>query len=159
MARRRLPAALLHGAAGSWMHSPRHIVLRRPPSPPIGAYWRDVTVPIGNDGIAAPVTFGAGGTAQAFCGPAGIGASWEPVQASVYTSIGALDGALATVWVGPAPITQYQVAPFLAGGGSQVPLSGYVLVPGWFVWCQWTGGTPGATGFLNVTGSKHALVT
>ena len=114
-------------------------------------------VPIGNDGIAFPVVFGAGGLAQAFAGPSGIGTSWEPSQAAIYTSVGPLDAAVATIFVGPLPLPQYQVASSLAGGGAQVALGGVTLVPGWFVWAQWSGGTPGSTGFLNVTGLKHAL--
>ncbi len=155
---RGVPPGFLHSAAGSWRGAPPFAPLRRPPSPPIGAYRTLVDVPIGNDGIAFPALFTAAGAAQAFAGPSGIGTSWEPSQAAVYTSLGPNDPALATVFVGPLPLAQYQVASFLLGGGAQVPLGGVQLVPGWFVWAVWSGGTPGATAFLNVTGAKKALI-
>jgi hypothetical protein len=145
------------GTAGSWRSSGRRGPLRRPPSPPIQDYQTFLNVPIGNDGIAFPVTFDANGNAQAFAGPSGVGTSWAPSQAALYTSVGPLDPAVATVFVGPLPLVQYQVANFLSGGGAQVALGGVTLTPGWFVWAQWTGGTPGALAFLNVTGGKQAL--
>lgn len=153
---RRPPAGLMHVAAGS-ARAGRGGPLLRPPSPPIGAYQRLVSVPIGNDGIAFPVTFTAAGTAVAFAGPSGVGTSWDPAQASIYTSLGALDAATATLFVGPLPLPQYQAAALLAGGGAQVGLAGYSLVPGWLVWAVWAGGTPGATANLYVTGVKKAL--
>lgn len=122
------------------------------------AYGRSIVLPIGNDGIAFPAMFTSSGTATAFAGPSGVGTVWEPAQAAIYTSVGQLDPALATVFAGPLANPQFQIAALLAGGGSQVPLAGLVLTPGWFIWAEWTGGTPGATAFLNVTGRKHALV-
>lgn len=145
--------------AGSWRASGPFVKLTRPASPPIQAYGKIVTVPIGNDGIAIPGLFTAGGTAQLVVGPSGVGASWQPAQANLYTSIGQLDPASAALFIGPLPLPQYQVVASLQGGGAQVALGGVTLTPGWFVWVQWKGGTPGATAFLYVTGSKTALVT
>jgi hypothetical protein len=124
----------------------------------MGDYQTLIETIIGNDGIAFPVTFSGAGGATAFCGPAGIGTSWEPAQASVYTSVGPLDAAQASVFMGPLAVAQYQVASALAGGGAQIPLGGITLVPGWFVWCVWTGGTAGELGYLTVSGTKKALV-
>jgi hypothetical protein len=153
--RRRLP--LLHAAAGSQAGSPRFAPLRRPPSPPLARYMRPVTVPVGNDGIALPVTFTAAGTAQAAAGPSGVGCTWSLDQASIYTSVGPLDAAQAALYVGPLPIAQYQQASSLAGGGAQVALGGITVDPSWFVWVLWTGGTPGALAYLLVTGAKTVL--
>jgi hypothetical protein len=144
-------------AAGTWRASQPNAQLLRPPSPGIEAYTRQATVPIGNDGIATPVSFPASGTAQLSVGPSGIGASWAPVQANAYTSIGQLDPSAVTIYVGPLPVAQYEVAQSLSGGGAQVALGGVTLVPGWFVWAVWTGGTEGATASLYVTGAKTVL--
>lgn len=160
MARRRAlgrPWAAFHAAAGSQAGSPPFSPLRRPPSPPIGAYRRLVSVPIGNDGVAFPAIFTAAGVATCFAGPAGIGTVWEPAQASVSTSVGQLDPAQVVIYQGPAALPQYQVAAAAFGGGNQIALGGVQLVPGWFVWAVWTGGTPGATAYLTVTGAKQAL--
>lgn len=152
------PASFAALPAGSALAGAPFRPLRRPPSTRIELYRTIIDIPIGNDGIAFPQTFTGAGTARAFAGPSGVGTNWEPAQASIYTSVGAFDPASATLFVGPLPTAQYQVAAFLAGGGAQIPLAGVVLVPGWFIWVLWTGGTPGATAFLNVTGLKHALV-
>lgn len=144
--------------AGSWRAAGGRLVkLRRPPSPPIQDYRHLIQVPIGNDGIAAPVLFGAAGTATAVVGPSGVGASWQAAQANAYTSVGALDPALVAFYFGPLPIAQYQVAANLQGGGAQVALGGTTITPGWFIYAVWTGGTPGATAYLYVTGGKTVL--
>jgi hypothetical protein len=146
--------------AGSWRAAgSRNMQLIRPQTTPQAAFTKQLTVPIGNDGVAFPVTFGSGGAATAFCGPSGAGTTWSPSQAAVYTSVGLLDAALCALYVGPAAIAQYQVAAGLAGGGSQFALGGVTMQAGWLVWAIWTGGTPGETGYLNVTGSKTALAT
>ena len=161
---RRPPAAAMHTAAGSaaaarYSSGP----LRRAPSPPIGAYQRLSTVPIGNDGIAFPQLVNGSGLALAWAGPAGIGTRWQAAQAAIYTSVGPADPAQAAVYVGPLPtgalsaLPQFQVASFLSGGGAQVPLGGVELEPGLYVYAIWTGGTPGALAYLNVTGVKTAL--
>lgn len=144
--------------AGSWRASGRFVKLRRPASPPLIVYQQIATVPIGNDGISVPITFTAAGTAQAQVGPSGVGAAWQPAQANLYTSVGLLDPATAALFVGPLPLAQYQVVGALQGGGAQVALGGVTITPGWFIWVQWSGGTPGALAFLYVTGQKTALV-
>jgi hypothetical protein len=116
-----------------------------------------VEVPIGNDGIAEPVTFSAAGGAKAFCGPSGVGASWSPAQATVSTSVGPLDVAQVAVYIGPLPLPQYLLISQIAGGFSQIPLGGVQLDPGWFIWAVWTGGASGEIGYLTVTGLKQAL--
>lgn len=160
MRRRRglgYPFAAMHGAAGSAAASPPLRPLRRPPSPPMSAYRRVIWVPIGNDGVAFPAVFTAAGAAQCFAGPSGVGTIWEPAQAGLSTTVGPLDPAQALVFVGPLPLPQYQIAPAVLGGGNQVALGGVQIPPGWFVWAQWSGGTPEATAYLVVTGAKQAL--
>lgn len=150
----------LHAPAGSWQAAgQRFTVLTRPPTIPISAYQRLVTVPIGNDGIAVPATFSAAGTAVCVVGPSGVGASWTPAQANAYTSLGQSDPSTVSVFAGPAAIAQYEVVASQLGGGAQVALGGAILVPGWLVWAIWSGGTPGATANLYVSGTKTVLVT
>lgn len=157
MARRRIPQSLLHAAAGTWKGSGRAGPLLRIPSPQQELYQRPLTVPIGNDGIAFPATFTGAGTATVQVGPEGVGAVWRPVQAYAYTSVGQLDSALVSLFVGPLPIQQYEAAANLTGGGAQLPLGGWSLTPGWFVWAVWSNGTPGATANLVVSGAKTVL--
>lgn len=158
MARRRsIPAAWLHSAAGTWRGAGHAGPLLRIPSPPVDWYRRIIDVPIGNDGIAFPTTFSGAGVARVQAGPEGIGTWWDPVQAYAYTSVGQLDSALVSFYVGPAPTGQYQVAANLTGGGAQVALSGHKLMPGWFVFAVWANGTPGATAYMIVSGDKTAL--
>ena len=152
----RVPRGMiLHGLAGSQYAA--GAAQRRIPRPPDHLYDRPVTVDLGNDGMAPTAVFTAAGTATALVGPSGGGDSWSLDQCSVSTSVGLLDSSQCIVFVGPQPVPQCQVAPTLAGGGSQFGLGGIGLSYGWFVWAVWTGGTPGATGTLRVTGQKTVL--
>jgi hypothetical protein len=127
---------------------------RRIPSPGNGRYVIPVTVDLGNDGIAPQVTFGAGGLAQAFTGPSSSGEVWSLDQCSVSTSLGALDNATCIVYNGPQPVPQCQITGSLSGGQSQFGLGGVSVPFGWFIWALWTGGDPGAFGYLRLTGVK-----
>lgn len=146
-------------AAGTWRAAGGFRKLTRPPSLPLQSYTKLLTVPIGNDGIANPIAFSGAGTAQLSVGPSGIGASWSPTQANAYTSVGPLDPASVIIYVGPLPAAQYAVVSALAGGAAQIALGGVALVPGWFIWAVWAGGTPGAEAKLYVTGTKTVLTT
>ena len=125
--------------------------------PPDHLYDKQVTVDLGNDGMPPFAIFIAGGTAQAVVGPSGSGDLWSLDQCSVSTSVGQLDPSQCTVFVGPLPLPQYQVAPTLAGGGTQFGMGGVGVPFGWFVWALWTGGTVGAQAILRVTGRKTVL--
>jgi hypothetical protein len=126
---------------------------------PVGQYTRLVTVDLGNDGVANPATFTAGGAAQAFVGPSGLGQSWALDQCYLSTSTGQLDLALCSVYAGPQPVPTMLVTGSLQGGSSQFGLGGIGIPDGWFVWALWTGGTPGALAYLRVTGTKTVLTT
>ena len=128
--------------------------VRRPLSTPNHMYVNQVTVDLGNDGMAPVGTFGATGAAQVFIGPTGGGDLWSLDQCFVSTSVGQLDPALCTVYVGPQPLAQYAAMASIAGGGNQFGMGGLGCPFGWFVYALWTGGTPGATANLRVTGSK-----
>jgi hypothetical protein len=135
----------------------RGVAAQRIPRLPGEQYTRQVTVDLGNDGIAPQVTFTAAGTAQAFVGPSSGGDLWSLDQCSISTSAGPLDPAQCIVYAGPLPLAQYQVAPTLAGGGQQFGMGGTSVPFGWFAWALWTGGTPGAFAYLRLTGSKTVL--
>jgi hypothetical protein len=149
----------LHRPAGSQYASGAGQFLR-PASPDMSGYNRLVTVDLGNDGIAPLVTFSAAGVAAAFCGPNTSGESWSLDQCFLGTSVGQLDPAQCIVYVGPlpqpviSPVAQYAVTGSLEGGGSQFGLGGIGFAFGWFVLAVWTGGTPGTTAQLRITGSK-----
>lgn len=130
---------------------------RRIPVPPNRLYVLPVTVDLGNDGMAPQVIFNGAGVAQAVVGPNGSGDTWSLDQCSVSTSIGQLDASQVLVFRGPQPLPQYQVAPSLAGGGSQFGMGGVTVPFGWFVWAVWSGGTAGALAFLSLTGTKTTL--
>jgi hypothetical protein len=157
--RRRLRPVAYPASAGTWRAAGTGLrKLQPPPTDSILTYTGTRTVDIGSNGTAPTAVFGADGTARAQVGPAGTGASWSLDQAAVSTSIGPLDPAACALFVGPLPLPNYLVAPTLAGGGSQFGLGGVGLVPGLFVWAVWTGGTPGATAQLGVTGQQTVLV-
>jgi hypothetical protein len=132
------------------------VKLTRPAVIPITRFTRRVTSPIAVDGQASGVV-GAGGAVTLSVGPQGIGASWQPDQAGIATSVGAGDTATAAVFVGPAAIAPFQVAQSYAAGGDAIGLAGYTLSPGEFVTVVWTGGTAGSIAQLKVTGSETVL--
>lgn len=135
------------------------VPLRRPIARPrIQHYNKLVTVDLADDGIANPVTISAGGTATAQVGPFVAGETWSLDQCNVSTSVGPLDAALASVFIGPGAVSTLLVASSLAGGGSQFGLGGTVAQFGDFIIAQWTGGTPGSIAQLRVTGTKTAAI-
>jgi len=143
--------------AGTWRAS-QPGKLTRPATITMAAYTGTRTVDVGPNGTAPVVTFTAAGTAYAQVGPQGVGETWALDQCSLSTSVGQLDNAQCAVFCGPAAIAPYQVAANLSGGGSQFGLGGVGLAVGDSVYAQWTGGTPGATAQLKVTGSRTVLV-
>jgi hypothetical protein len=155
--RRVLRPRVYPASAGTWRAS-RPGKLLGPPSDPIESFRGLRTVDIGNSGVAPTAVFNGAGVAVAQIGPSGVGASWALDQAGVSTSVGVLDAAQCALYVGPMALLNYQVAANLAGGGSQFGLGGVGVTPGAFVIAVWTGGTPGATAQLLVTGQQTVLV-
>lgn len=149
------PGWTLHPYAGSLPNTGGRN--RRIPSPKNILYTRPVTVDLGNDGMAPTVTFTAGGTAQALTGPQASSETWSLDQCFLSTSVGALDAAECTVFVGGQPLAQYAVTGSISGGQSQFGMGGVQVPNGWFVWALWTGGTPGALAYLRLTGVKSVL--
>lgn len=149
------------GLAGS-QYAGTSQAVRRIPVPRHEDYVNPVTVDLGNDGMAPQVSFTAGGTAIAFIGPSSGGDVWSLDQCAISTSIGQLDAAQASFFVGPGavgnpPPAQYLIAGSLAGGLTQFGLGGVAVPFGWFAWAVWTGGTAGALGYLRLTGVKTVL--
>ncbi len=157
--RRTLRASVWPARAGTWAAAGPNTGKYVTPAPvPQQAYTRHVQAPIGLDGQVMG-TIGAGGTVTLRAGPTGVGTSWELDQAGLSTSTGAADSSTVAVYSGPQAISSFFVAQSYAGGGSSVGLPGLALVPGEFVWAVWSGGTPGASATLKVTGQKNALAT
>lgn len=125
--------------------------------PPDHLYNRQVSVDLGNDGVALVATFTASGTAQALVGPNGSGDLWSLDQCYLSTSVGQFDPALCTVYNGPLPVATTAITASLAGGSAQFGMGGVGTPFGWFIYALWTGGTPGAFAFLRVTGVKTVL--
>jgi hypothetical protein len=143
----------MHPPAGTYW-SPGSPGSRRLTPVPNSMYVNQITVDLGNDGMAPQATFSGAGTAQALVGPNGSGDLWSLDQCFVSTSVGQLDTAVCTVYVGPLPLANYAVMGSLNGGGSQFGMGGLGCPFGWFVYALWTGGTPGATTSFRVTGTK-----
>jgi hypothetical protein len=143
--------------AGTWDASAGFTKLTRPATLPIGAYSTPQTVDIGPNGVATPIAFSASSAATLQVGPQGIGETWSLDQCYLSTSIGQLDAASCSVYVGPAAIEGYLFTANLSGGGAQFSLGGAGLQVGDFVIAVWSGGTPGAVANLRVTGARTAL--
>jgi hypothetical protein len=157
----RVPAGwVLHYQAGS-QRSRMGAAARRVNVTPPELYVNQVSVDVGNDGMAPLAIFGAGGAAQTQCGPSGLGQSWSLDQAYLSTSVGVLDPAECSLYVGPyipgGPPQTYLTVAGLSGGGNQFALGGVGLADGWVVYAVWSGGTPGAFAYLRVTGTKTVL--
>lgn len=121
-------------------------------------YNAPAQVPIGPYGFAQG-TIAANGTCTLHVGPAGFFASWMLAQASIGTTSGAVDTSTAAFFAqayGP-PAPAQQVGQSYAAGGDQVGLSGIKLVTGEFLFVVWSGGKPGDTATLVLTGVQTVL--
>lgn len=144
-------------SAGTWRAAPGGLVKQQlPPTVPVEAYTRRVSVPIQVDGQAAGV-IPASGKLTLQVGPQGVGARWAPDQAGIATSVGAADSSTCAVFAGPAALAPWGVAQSYAGGGDAIGLAGITLQPGEFVFAVWSGGTPGSSAQLKVSGTKTVL--
>jgi hypothetical protein len=155
--RRTLTPGVWPARAGTWAAA----------GPNTGKYSTPGTLPIQSStgrsvestGINGQVsgTFPSSGDLTLSVGPAGIGTSWALDQAGYGTSVGQSDPSTCAVYVGPQAIQSFIVAQSYAGGGGSVGLAGITIQPGSFIFVVWTGGTPGATASVVVTGNQSVL--
>lgn len=94
------------------------------------------------------------GNGQVSTGPTGVGEQWTSVAAAFHC-LDNTDEAIAKMYVGsgPPPLG-------FAGGstwgstGDSAQWSGAPVVVGQQIWCVWTGGTPGTTAYLSLSGTR-----
>ncbi|MEU9022349.1 hypothetical protein [Actinomadura sp. NPDC048394] len=110
------------------------------------------SVPL-NETVPVVLNGAGGGTAKV--GPLTAREVWHPSNASVKVST-ITNEAQCLIYVGDSP-TQ---ANFMDGtysgssGDSSDRVGATTVRVGWYVWAVWTGGDPGATATLTVTGTK-----
>lgn len=102
----------------------------------------------------------ASGTLQLSVGPQGTGTVWYPIQITLSTTTGGLDGSTAQVWLGAqgVPGTLVGTAP-LSGGAATFALAIPPMTPGQVLIIRWTGAKVGDTAGANVIGTMDALTT
>lgn len=122
------------------------------------AFRQLAEVPIGPFGFAQGIV--AATTVTVSLGPAGAGTSWELAQVSIATTTGANDASTCALFIQPAgtPNQNWQVAQSFSGGGDQLGLSGYKMVPGERLYAVWSSAKNGDTASLIVTGLMRALM-
>lgn len=111
-----------------------------------------VTVPLNQ---SAPVTLDIGGGGTARLGPVSLRESWTPAVASVKVSTNNSE-AECRIFEGTDTSDPNYVDGTLSGSTGDSTSNVYgPLEPGNWIWAVWTGGDPGATAYLNVTGTKE----
>ena len=106
----------------------------------------NVTVSVRLDGAG-------GGTAQA--GPISAREVWHPASVHVQAS-SAVAEAVCNIYIGDSPVQPNFMDGTFSGssGDSSDRVSSVPVTCSWYVWAVWTGGDPGATATLTVTGTK-----
>lgn len=117
-----------------------------------------VSDPLPISGAQGLATFGASGTVTISVGPAGMGTVWYPASAVIATTVGVLDTAQCSIYVGPAGVPTTLQGTLFTGGAGVLSLAIPAMSPGLFIIAVWTGGTSGSTASLNVTGTMTALL-
>ena len=156
---RYIPPARSRRSAGSWPRGlvvPAGSMVRRAVLPPSLAphhFTTPAQVPIGPYGFAQGI-ISAGGTVQIRVGPSGFHTQWSLAQAAISTTTGAADASTAALYAQPngAPSVAFQVGQSYAGGGDQIGLSGIKLIVGESLIVVWSGGHPGDTATLILSG-------
>lgn len=101
----------------------------------------------------AQVTLDANGNGTASAGPTSNGETWTAVTAAVHAADNTSE-ATCRFYVGSAPSPQ-----FFAGGttwgstGDNATWSGVPIAVGQRVYAVWSGGTPGTTAYLTLSGT------
>lgn len=102
----------------------------------------------------ATVTLDGSGNGTASTGPFGGGEVWIPSSVSVQCSSNTLESTC-IVYAGPSATPPYFRDLTVDGSTGDATDRCNLPVPkGWQVWAVWSGGDAGATGYLNVTGTK-----
>jgi len=128
----------------------------RPPSAPIHLYsgsFDNLPIPNGQ----AQGVISSAGTATLQVGPTGLGTVWYPASAVISTTAGILDTSACNIYVGPAGFPTTLQGTLFPGGAGVLALAIPAMSPGLYVLAVWSGGTPGNTCSLNVTGTMRAL--
>jgi hypothetical protein len=125
--------------------------------PPV-FYGHAVQTAIGPYGFAQ-ATISAAGAAQVTIGPQAYQTRWELAQASIATTTGAADVATAELYAQPygPPSAPWQVGQSYQAGGDQVGLAGVSLITGEVLIVVWSGGHPGDTATLVLSGTQTVL--
>lgn len=103
----------------------------------------------------APVVLDGTGAGTASIGPISAREVWHPDVISVKVST-ATDEAQCTIYVGDSPTQPNFVDGTYSGssGDATDRAAATLIRVGWKVWATWSGGDPGATATLTVTGTK-----
>jgi hypothetical protein len=105
----------------------------------------------------ASAVLNGSGAATAQVGPSSQGEVWYPAVVSVSAAEAAVtDEAQCKIYAGPLPIPPYYVDGTLSGstGDSTGRAGGQTLYPGQWIFAAWSGGDPGATVTLNLSGTR-----
>lgn len=135
----------------------------RPPAPPAPPVARTMGALLTT---GATGTLDASGNGLAVCGPSGIGNVWTPAQVAVSTTT-SVSTPEAFLYLGPLlPVAALrallgtpqitQLGGTSVGSNDSIGLSGIQVPQGQALIVQWTGGDPGATAIMTVTGNQIA---
>jgi hypothetical protein len=110
-------------------------------------------------GITTSATAGSSsGLATCQLGPAGLGNTWFPTQATLSTTTGittGLDTSVASLYLGPSGVATYLLGTVFGGNGI-VAAALPNIQPGLYLIAKWTGGNNGDQATLNVQGVMSA---
>jgi hypothetical protein len=125
-------------------------------SAPVELYTRAVQTALVGGQVTGVIP--ASGELVLSVGPSGLGTVWYPASAVISTSVGPLDTSTCAVYVGPQGNPEsLQGTLFASGGAGVVALAIPQLTPGLYILAVWTGGTPGSTAAMNITGTAVML--
>ena len=136
------------GLAGSGMRPVRRV--------PITYYTRRVQgIPL--TGGQAQGTISSKGVATVQVGPAGLGTTWYPAQATISTTTGAADTSTCQIYLGAKNVPNLLVGQSYAGGGDTVALAVPAMAVGQLLIAVWSGGNSGDKATINILGTMDAL--
>ncbi len=101
----------------------------------------------------AYVTLDVKGNGTAYTGPQSFGEQWSGLVAAVRASTNT-DEAICSVYAGAAATPGYFCGATTWGSTGDSNSNLPTVQVGGNVWAVWTGGDPGATAYLTVTGTK-----